>query len=100
MAKSKEDIINDIVEHFGLTRNSKYSRYNIGITNDINRRLFTEHAVDKDKDAWIYRTANSKFCAQEVEEYFLDLGMDGDTGGGKDDTIIVYCYMMNEHTNP
>lgn len=47
-----------------------------------------------------FRTANSKACAQEIEEYFLEKGMDGDTGGGNDDSTVVYCYKKNGHTNP
>lgn len=97
---SKEDIINEIKQHFNFNENTKFSQYYFGITDDINRRLFTEHNVDKEHDYWIYRTANSKACAQEIEEYFLGLGMDGDTGGGNDNTTKVYCYKKNAHTKP
>lgn len=100
MAKSKEEIINDINSHFELSAETDYSKYYIGITCEIERRLFIEHAVDKNKDGWIYRTSNSKSCAQEVEEHFLGFGMDGDTGGGNEDSTIVYCYKKNGHTNP
>ena len=31
-------------------------------------------------------------------EYFLYLGMQGDTGGGTDDTCIVYCYRITSST--
>lgn len=58
----------------------------------INRRLFDEHNASEQNDYWIYRMADSKSMAQEVEEYFLNLGVQGDTGGGTDDTCIVYCY--------
>lgn len=100
MAKSKEEIIKDINAYFGLSSKTDYSKYYVGITCEVKRRLFTEHAVDKDKDGWIYRIANSKACAQEIEEHFLEKGMDGDTGGGNDDSTIVYCYKKNGHTNP
>ena len=53
---------------------------------------------DLQKDYWIYRTADSKSVAQKVEEYFLNLGMQGDTGGGTDDTCIVYCYRITSST--
>lgn len=42
--------------------------------------------------------ADSKSMAQEVEEYFLNLGVQGDTGGGTDDTCIVYCYGITSST--
>lgn len=94
---NKQNIIKDIEEYVGK---SNYSGWYVGITNDIDRRLFGEHNVDREKDYWIYRTANSKAIAQEIEEYFLDKGMDGDTGGGSDDTTKVYVYKKNWHTNP
>ena len=68
---TKEEIITDIRSYFGFTVFSGYSNYYVGITNDINRRLFDEHNVSAQKDYWIYRTADSKSVAQKVEEYFL-----------------------------
>ena len=53
---------------------------------------------DLQKDYWIYRTADCKSIAQKVQEYFLNLGMQGDTGGGTDDTCIVYCYRITSFT--
>ncbi len=95
---TKEEIIADIRSYFGFTVFSGYSNYYVGITNDINRRLFDEHNVSEQKDYWIYRTADSKSIAQKVEEYFLNLGMQGDTGGGTDNTCIVYCYRITSST--
>ena len=93
----KIDIINDIKNYVGI---GDYSNWYVGITNDIERRLFSEHNVDCKQDYWIYRPASSKSIAQEVEEYFLDAGMDGDTGGGNDDTTYVYAFKKNGHTDP
>lgn len=94
---NKLDIINDIKNYVGR---GDYSNWYVGITNDIERRLFSEHSVDRKQDYWIYRPASSKSIAQEVEEFFLDAGMDGDTGGGNDDTTYVYAFKKNGHTNP
>lgn len=44
------------------------------------------------------RTATNKTVAQSVEEYFLNKGMKGDTGGGTDDSIYVYCYEITNLT--
>lgn len=93
----KIDIINDIKNYIGR---GDYSSWYVGITNDIERRLFSEHNVDRKQDYWIYRPASSKSIAQEVEEFFLEAGMDGDTGGGKDDTTYVYAFKKNGHTDP
>ena len=35
--------------------------------------------------------------ARDVEKYFLDLGLDGGTGGGKN-INYVYCFLQNSHT--
>ena len=47
----------------------------------------------------MYCVAINKSEAQSVEEYFLDKGMKGDTGGGTDDSIYVYCYEITPSTN-
>ena len=92
-----KDIIEKIEKYVG---SDNYSGWYIGITNDIDRRLFQEHGVNKNAFGWIWCPANSKKDAQTVEEYFLDLGMDGDTGGGNDDTTYVYAFKKYSHTNP
>lgn len=37
---AKDEIIAEIIKHFGLNVFSNFSGYYVGITNDINRRLF------------------------------------------------------------
>ena len=46
----------------------------------------------------IHRKAINKEHAQSVEEHFLDKGMKGDTGGGTDDSVYVYCYEISRIT--
>lgn len=75
-----------------------YSDFYIGITDDVNRRLFTEHNVDKANAWWIYRDAIDKSTAQAVEEYYLNKGMEGDTGGGTVDSTYVYCHQISGST--
>lgn len=45
---TKETIINDIEKHLANSVKQYYSDFYVGITNDVNRRLFGEHNVDKD----------------------------------------------------
>ena len=99
MAKSFEQIVKDIDSHLEKSQKQYYSDYYIGITNDINRRLFGEHNVSEDNGWWIYSHAIDKNTAQKVEEYYLGKGMQGDTGGGTDETTIVYCYEITDYTN-
>ena len=94
---TKNSIISDFEKYVGI---DDYSNWYVGITNDIDRRLFDEHQINKMQDWWIWRPANNKEVAQEVEEYFLAAGMDGDTGGGNYYTTKVYAFKKNGHTNP
>lgn len=91
---TKEEIIAAVKNYFDLNVYSDYSDYYVGITNDVDRRLFSEHNVSKKEDCWIWCPANNKAVAQNVEEYFLDLGMEGDTGGGTEESKIVYSYKI------
>jgi len=97
MANTKQEIINDFSNYFkGITYSSCY----IGITSDINNRLFGDHGVSRENDHWIYRTASSNTIAREIEKHFLDAGMDGGTGGGDKTSNIVYAYQKTRSTNP
>lgn len=95
---TKIQIIADINSHLQKSAKKFYSDFYVGITNDIERRLFEEHKVSKENAWWIYRVADTKAVAQAVEEYFLDKGMRGDTGGGTEDTTYVYCYEITNYT--
>lgn len=74
---TKVQIIADINSHLQKSKKQYYSDFYIGITNDIERRLFEEHKVSKDYGWWIYRNGDTKAVAQAVEEYYLDKGMQG-----------------------
>ncbi len=97
METQKQTIINDITTHFsGISYSNSY----IGITSNVDNRLFGNHNVSKSSDHWIYRTAVSDTVAREIENHFLALGMDGGDGGGDGSSKIVYAYIKNGHTNP
>ena len=97
MAKTKQEIINDIANHF---KGIAYQNCYIGITSDVEGRLFGDHKVSKEKGHWIYRTASSSSVAREIERYFLNAGMDGGSGGGDASSRIVYAYKKTSYTNP
>lgn len=98
MRKTTNEIVAEIKEHLQHSSKKLYSDFYIGITNDVERRLFTEHNVNRTEDWWIYCTAVSKTAAQDTEEFFLSKGMKGDTGGGTDNSVYVYCYEISAHT--
>lgn len=99
MKKTKNEIISDFDAHLSKSKKEYWSDYYVGITNDVERRLFTEHNVSKENAWWIFREAVDKATAQAVEEYYLDKGMKGDTGGGTDGSVFVYCYEIKTSTN-
>lgn len=99
MASSKQQIINEIAAHIA-DRGGSYSDWYVGITENAKRRVFEEHGVEKDKDKYIWRTANSSSVARDVEKHFLNLGCDGGGGGGDDDAVIVYAYKKSVRTDP
>ena len=79
---TKDAIINDLEKHLSDSVKQYYRDFYVGITNDENRCLFTDHNVDKDNDWWIYCKADSEEIARDVEKYYLEIGMKGDIGGG------------------
>ena len=98
MKKNFETIVAEIQEHLAKSGKKYYSDFYIGITNNVERRLFHEHNVPKDKNWWIFRTAQNVEEARKVEEYFLKQGMRGDKGGGDSTSNIVYCYAVSPTT--
>ncbi len=97
MAKSKQEIINDIAAHF---KGISYKNCYVGITSDVKSRLFGDHNVTEENGHWIYSTASSSSVAREIEQHFLDAGMDGGPGGGDVASKIVYAYKKTSYTNP
>lgn len=98
MAKDFQTIIDEISDHLSKSGKRYYSDFYIGITDVVERRMFNEHNVVKDKTWWIYRTATDSETAREVENYFLEKGMRGDNGGGNETSKIVYCYAVSPTT--
>ncbi len=95
--KSKQEIVDAIAAHF---RGTPYGDCYVGITSDVKSRLFGDHHVSEQDGHWIYRTASSNGVAREIEQYFLDAGMDGGEGGGDSSSTIVYAYEKTSGTNP
>lgn len=94
----KEAIIKEISEHIRTSGRSHYFEFYIGVTNDVERRLFDEHRVYRKGMCWIYVRADNAAIAREVERYYQDLGMRGSTGGGDDESTYVYCYEVKPWT--
>lgn len=99
MTLAKSEIITKITNYINNNGGSANTWY-VGITNDIDRRLFTEHGVDKENGLWIYEPTSSDSIARSIEKHFADAGLEGGGGGGDDDSTFVYAYKMTTSTNP
>lgn len=95
-----EQIIRDFDEHIKKSYRQSYDEFYIGITLDIERRLFQDHRVEREGQWWIYSPADTEDIARRVERHYLDFGMRGGTGGGNGDgnVIYVYCYVITRYT--
>ena len=96
---SEQQIISEISAHIQQSSGS-YRDWYVGIAKNPHDRLFEEHNVHENGDAWIYKKAESSQSARKVESYFLNLGTDGGSGGGDWQTDSVYAYKKNGHTLP
>jgi hypothetical protein len=99
MAKSKMDIIADIDAHVAARGGSSASWY-VGITKDVELRLFDQHNIKKTGGLWIYREAYSAEDARDIKAHFLLKGFDGGAGAGDDDSAFVYAYKKTSTTDP
>jgi len=100
MAKQKQEIINNIKAY--ISKNGdRYREWYVGIASDPRQRLFNEHGVHQNGDAWICEQSESDSAAREIEKYFVEtLGTDGGAGGGDYTSIFVYAYKKSSHTKP
>lgn len=85
--------INDYIVSWG----GNYQEWYIGIASNPEDRLFNDHNVNEDTDAWIYRNAGSSTAARQIESYFLSLGCQGGSGGDIS-TQSIYAYKIKSHT--
>ena len=97
MADNKDTAISGI-KSYVAGAGGHYSGWYVGIASDPRTRLFNDHAVREKGDCWIYRLCTSSQVARDVEDYFIQLGMQGGPGGGDDSSKYVYAYKIAPHT--
>jgi hypothetical protein len=97
-AISKQQIHDDVLAHI-KKEGGNFNTWYVGITADVNQRLFTEHNVPR-KNAWfIYREAFSADDAREVEKSMIEkYGTKGGPGGGDNNSKYVYAYKITSST--
>jgi len=93
----RAQIIAEITAHIQKC-GGEYEDWYCGITKDIQSRLFGDHGVVKGKNAYAYRPTDSDEEARLIEEHFLNKGCQGGSGGGDDESDLVYVYKIGSNT--
>jgi len=94
----KEELVRIIteIESFIIDNGGFFCDWYVGITEDIQERLYGCHNV---KDTCITVKAPSIEFARIIEKYFIEeRKTDGGTGGGNYGNIYVYAYKKQNHT--
>jgi len=100
MATSVSNAIGHIDAFIASRCGGVYRRAYVGIAADPRVRLFNEHNVRPEVDAYAWYGCSSDTEARRVESYFLALGCEGGPGGGDRESRFVYGYRMEAHTDP
>lgn len=87
----------DAIEKYIASEGSGYPKWYVGITDDVERRLFKEHNIPKHY-WWIIRQTANKEAAEMIEKYFLDQGCQGAPRGGNEQSRVVYAYRITNST--
>lgn len=100
MMHFKEFSIANKVRNFTLNNGGNDARFYVGITNNIQRRVFDEHEVDKETDNYDFWDAGSHDSADRIERYLLKKHpyFEGHAGLGREDSKYVYVYKIEDHT--
>jgi len=90
-------IAGEIEAHMNRSGIAK-NRWYVGITSDVEKRLFGDHSVPR-KDHWyISRPCATASDARTIEAAFHKAGCKGDGGGGDRSSSIVYAYVITQKT--
>lgn len=84
-----EDIYAGILQHVGT---DTFSNWYVGITNNIDSRLFGDHAVSREYGHWYHAPALDSDHSRSAEQALLNLGFDGGNGGGDNTAVFVYAF--------
>lgn len=96
--KSAQQIVQEILAHIAQMGGA-FSDWYVGIASDPKTRLFNEHNVNYDLDAWIYQECIDSDTARLIESHFIEsLGCDGGSGGGDYTTKHIYAFRKGPNT--
>jgi len=95
--QTSSSIVSDIDAHM-LKSGVVNSGWCVGITSDIDERLFGYHRVPRKNHWFIYRRAASCKEARAIEAAYHKVGCKGSGGGGDDSSCYVYAYVITPAT--
>lgn len=78
----KSQIISEIEGRVSRAEKKDYSIWTVGVTDTPKIRKDQHDSDKKDVKHWKDWSTNSEKDGRDIEEYFLDKDMKGDTGGG------------------
>lgn len=90
-----EQIYNEILTYVG---SSNFANWYVGVTNNIEERLFGYHKVHRTDGAWYHGMAIDHTHSRAVESGLIKLGFDGGTGGGDEKAAYVYAFRKDYGT--
>jgi len=70
----------------------------VGITSDIEERLFGHHQAPRGNHWWIYRRCPNATEARELEAAYHRAGCRGAGGGGDNTAVYIYAYVITSVT--
>jgi len=97
MSLDSKTILAQINTHMNRSGISNRQWY-VGITSDIEQRLFRDHGVPKSSYWYIFREAHNADEARLIMDAYHKAGCKGTSGGGDDTSTIVYAYVTSAQT--
>jgi hypothetical protein len=96
-AQNSTNIIAEIDAHMQKSGMANSSWY-VGITSDVESRLFGFHQVPRKGHWFIYRRAINADEARGIEDAYHRAGCKGSGGGGDQTAVYVYAYVITSNT--
>ena len=97
VTQSEQSIVGEInahVQQSGLPNSSWY----VGVTSNVDERLFGYHRVPRQNHWFIWRRAINHVAARNIEAAYHRAGCKGSGGGGDHSAVIVYAYVITNYT--
>jgi hypothetical protein len=73
-------------------------RWYVGVTSDIEGRLFGYHKVTRPHGSWIFRKCLNASEARDLEAAYHRVGCQGAGGGGDHRCVYIYAYAITMTT--